>query len=212
MTPKDIANLPEETKEELRSIPATDLPQEHFRDFKWDAAPGAEVNIHPNRARQARVKADLYENVPDWCDPIPTASEWISGIPHWSENSQVRGQKWDPIRARHSRKFYYLSKLEQIWEAAPDDMPLTQCFPDSNPAAGGLQPLSHVNKRNLFHKYNIINDFALVKHIANMHDGELRQVGEEVWDIFPAPGGNPTHILKPVFWHHQTIQEDGAPK
>ena len=69
-----------------------------------------------------------------------------------------------------------------------------------------------MNKRNLFQKYNIISDWALVKHIVNMHDGELRQVGEEAWEIFPAPGGNLTHILKPVFWHHQTIQEDGAPK
>ena len=92
MTPKEIDALSEETKEELRSIAATELPQEHFKDFKWDAAPGAEVNIHPNLARQARVKADLYEKLPDWCDSIPTASEWISGIPHWSENQQYAGK------------------------------------------------------------------------------------------------------------------------
>ena len=114
MTPKEIDALSEETKEELRSIAATEAPQEHVKDFKWDAAPGAEVDIHPNRARKFRVIADLYEKLPDWCNSIPTAREWISGIPHWSENSQVRGQKWDPIRARHSRKFYYLSELEKI--------------------------------------------------------------------------------------------------
>ena len=213
MTPKDIANLPEETKADLRLVDATEPPQEHFKDFKWHAAPGAEVNIHRNLGHQARVRAELFENVPDWCDAIPTAREWISGIPHWNSNPAAAGKKWDPIRARQSRKFYYFEELKQVWEAAPDDMPLLQCFPDTNPAnGGGLQPLSHVNKTNLRRRFNIENDFELMKHIANLHDGELRMVGEETWEMLPAPGGNHEDLFKYVFWHHQTVMQDGAPK
>ena len=92
MTPKDIANLPEETKADLRLVDATEPPQEHFKDFKWHAAPGAEVNIHRNIGHQGRVRAELHQNVPDWCDAIPTAREWISGIPHWSDNEAQRGK------------------------------------------------------------------------------------------------------------------------
>ena len=74
MTPQDIANLPEETKQDLREVPAMEPPQEHLRNFKWDAAPGAEVNVHRNLGSQARVRADLYEDLPRWCDPNPDTS------------------------------------------------------------------------------------------------------------------------------------------
>ena len=144
---------------------------------------------------------------------FPKVKEWISGIAHWNSNPQAAGQKWEPIRARHSRKFYDFEELKQVWEAAPDDMPLLQCFPDTNPAnGGGLQPLSHVNKTNLRRRFNIENDFELMKHIANLHDGELRMAGEETWEMFPAPGGDHEDLFKHVFWHHQTVMEDGAPK
>ena len=59
----------------------------------------------------------------------------------------------------------------------------------TQPMAGGLQPLSHVNKTNLRRRFNIENDFELMKHIANLHDGELRMVGEETWEMFPALAG-----------------------
>ena len=84
-------------------------------------------------------------------------------------------------------------------------MPLMQCFPDTNPANGGLQALSHVNKQNQC--CQIKDNMELVKHIVSLHDGELRQVGEAVWELFPAPGGEHLDLFKAVFWHHQTITE-----
>ena len=67
-------------------------------------------------------------------------------------------------------------------------MPLLKCVPDTNPALGGLQVLSHVNRENLAKQYKMKDNMDLVKHIVNLHDGEVRQVGEERWEEFPASG------------------------
>ena len=89
-------------------------------------------------------------------------------------------------------------------------MPLLKCVPDTNPALGGLQVLSHVNRENLAKQYKMKDNMDLVKHIVNLHDGEVRQVGEESWVEFPACGGD--DIFKACFWHYQAVMEDGAPK
>ena len=47
-----------------------------------------------------------------------------------------------------------------------------------------------------------------IKHVYTLHDGEVRQVGEERWAPFPASGGM---LAKACFWQYQFMKKDGAP-
>ena len=71
MTYKDVMNISEESKEELRQVQATDAPQSHFQVFKWDAAAGAMVEVDASRAAKSRTRADVFEQLPSLADPIP---------------------------------------------------------------------------------------------------------------------------------------------
>ena len=43
-----------------------------------------------------------------------------------------------------------------------------------------------------------------IKHILTLHDGEVRLVGEDRWDPYPASGGD---IAKACFWPYQCCKK-----
>ena len=44
---------------------------------------------------------------------------------------------------------------------------------------------------------------AYIKHIPNMHDGEVRLLGDSEWEEFPAARGLKFTVFHPNFWHGQ---------
>ena len=208
MTPKDVEHLDEELKEELRKVKATEPPQRHFDKFVWAAAPGAEFETARNRAEEIRCRAEVYEQLPALADPIPgpEPDEWISGVPHYSAKESASGELWSVLRAMHSRKMHYATKLTRVLKDDPETK-LIKCWPDLSPASGGRQPLSSENQRNLVQAFQMKGPMGMIKHIFTWHDGEVRRVGEERWDPFPVSDGQ---IAKACFWQYQFCKKVGA--
>ena len=150
----------------------------------------------------------LYEALPLLADPVPAPYDWVHGIPHHSSNTDHTGHLWHPLRAMHSRKMHYLARLD--WAVSPQStLPLVRCFPDTNPATGGMKPICDENLINLMRTYNMTGPVDWVKHVFTLHDGEVRLVGEESWAEF-----SPYEDLLPdvAFWSPQLMTQDGAPK
>ena len=80
------------------------------------------------------------------------------------------------------------------------DVKLAQSVPDTGPASGGMQALAPENQRRLGELFNIKSNADYVKHLSVLHDGELRRVCEERWEVFPATGGM---LHKACFWQYQ---------
>ena len=202
MTSSDVQALGEEQKEELRQIKARQGVQPHFSDFKWDAASGASLLQDWLRAvNDAQARANIYTQLPSLADPIPSPEEFISGIPHKSSNPSASGELWPVLRAMHSRKMHYLTRLAQKVDEGPKKK-LATCWPDTSPASGGLAmyPLSVENQRNMGESWKIKKNSDYLKHLLALHDGEVRRVGWTMSTPFAASGGN---LQKACFWQYQ---------
>ena len=202
MTQGDVVRLDEAQKKELREVRATEGRQQHFSRFKWDAAPGAMPA--GERDSEAKNKANVYEQLPALADPIPEPDDWIRGIPHHSSNPSASGENWSVLRSMHSRKMHYFAKLRTVLEPRPPVQKLLRCFPDLSPASGGQQPLSEENKDRLIAAFGMKSEMDYIKHILTLHDGEVRLVGEDRWDPYPASGGD---IAKACFWPYQCCKK-----
>ena len=211
MSARELANADEETKAELRRVEATEGVQKHFQKFNWSAEPGMHVRLDPNKAALMHmIREEIYKGLPDWSDPIPTPDDWIEGNPHKNNKASASGDLWKVLRAWGSKKMHYFTRLKHDLAGNEDKYLFLKCFPDTNPASGGLQgcqPLNEENRRNLFAAYRMRGPMDLVKHILTLHEGEVRQVGEEQWTPFPASG----ELLHPNFWSYQFMTQDGAP-
>ena len=140
----------------------------------------------------------MYEGCPAFADPIPTAQEFIDGIPHKSTDTAASGALGEVLRAMHSRKMHYYTILKDEMELS--NLKFKQAFPDLGPASGGTHPLSEDGWRRLTHAWKFNTTAVYVKHMLTKHGGELCSVGNEVWELFPASGGN---HRKACFWHYQ---------
>ena len=127
MTQGDVVRLDEAQKKELREVRATEARQQHFSDFKWDAAPGASFVPAGDRASEAKIKANVYEQLPALADPIPEPDDWICGIPHHSSNASASGELPPVLRAMHSRKMNYMKKLDDTLIEQRDSPKLYKC-------------------------------------------------------------------------------------
>ena len=85
---------------------------------------------------------------------------------------------------------HYFTKLRPILDHGPPVQKLLRCFPDLSPASGGQQPLSQANQARLVETFKMKSEMDYIKHILTLHDGEVRLVGEDRWDPYPASGGD----------------------
>ena len=99
-----IARLSDEAKAELRQIVRKDLPQQHFCDHREDwqaeaakfAASGAILRMPQLDEKNARA---IEEALDFYCEPIPPAQAFLSGIAHRNDRPDKAGQLWDVVRA-----------------------------------------------------------------------------------------------------------------
>ena len=87
-----------------------------------------------------------------------------------------------------------------------------EASPDAR-ATGGNLALDDDGWWRLSEDLGIKNEAGLVKHLLNLHDGEVRFVGDPRWvDVryLPASGGfvSPSSLLHSRLWHCQTMRTE----
>ena len=75
-----------------------------------------------------------------------------------------------------------------------------EAFPDLGPASEGAHPLNDDGWARVTNGWNMKTEADYLKHVLTRHDGEMRSVGNEVWERIPASGG--IH-RKACFWQYQ---------
>jgi hypothetical protein len=146
--------------------------------------------------------ADVKKCLLGYADPIPRQQDFINGIDHKNNNPRNSGQMWDVVRALHSRKMHYWSKLIKVIEQTPD-LKFCEAHPHLSPASGGTQRMGDRTWQSLKKEMGLQSKADYVKHMLTMHDGEVRLVGAEDFYIALeefAPGESLYH---PCFWNYQ---------
>ena len=114
MTSRRIQKLTDEQKDKLRCIIRKDNEQPHFLNFKWGGGGGAASGAFLETAGEAKRRAARIANV--WrqvdANPIPSALDFINGVSHWNDNLANSNKLWDVVRATHSTKMHYFTKLK----------------------------------------------------------------------------------------------------
>ena len=83
----------------------------------------------------------------------------------------------------------------------------TEAFPDTRDS-GGVLALKEAGWSMLRLEFGILTHAAWVKHLLNMHDGEVRFVGDPWWaPLNPASGGSQS-VFHSNFWHSQTMRTE----
>ena len=137
-----------------------------------------------------------------YCDPIPDAQDFLTGIPHKNDKPSKAGQLWDVVRALASKKVHYRARLEEeVWgPAAASGAPFCEAYPDAvlGDGFGALTAQAfEASKRSA----NLATDSDYVKHILHKHDGEVRHWGARWWK--PVPDDHVGELTNVKFWHYQ---------
>ena len=147
----------------------------------------------------ANARAVLWIELVTHANPLPSAEEWALGINHKSDREDHAGQLWEPVPATHSNKHFCVRQLEGGMlaasgatepAAAAHDPPVrerggrerrglvfTEAFPDTR-ASGGMLALKEAGWSLMRLEFGILTQAAWVKHLLNLHDGEVRFVGD----------------------------------
>ena len=128
----------------------------------------------------------MEEALDSYCDPIPPAEAFLSGIAHWNDRRDKAWELWDVVRALASKKVHYRARLhDAVWgglgAASGAPAPFCEAYPDAVLGDGwtALTPDAfEAAKRHV----NIADDAEYVKHILHKHDGEVRHWGETLVD------------------------------
>ena len=202
MTSRRIQKLTDEQKEKLRCIIRKENSQQHFLHFKWGGGGGAASGAFIETVGQAKSRAvriaNVWRQVDDWANPIPSAENFVNGVSHWNNNSANLNKLWDVVRATHSTKMHYFSKLKA--DMSSDALRFNQSFPDLSPESDGHDRLSDSTWQHLQQAFDLNDKTDYVKHILAKHDGEARMLSDHSWDPFPASGGN---VRQACYWHYQ---------
>ena len=159
LSTKKIKLLKEEDKERLRSVVRKNEQQTHWCD---QAASGADRSGPPtslnNREAHARsiAKHRFVGQLLGHANPLPTPQEYIVGLDHKNDREENVGVKFYVIKALHSRKIHYYTKLKtrmgDIHAREPWRFP--DCYPDTLPVSGGFFPLTEQTWEALRETFN----------------------------------------------------------
>ena len=109
-----FAKLPVGVKEELRQVRRREDIQQKLSGFQWhpagkDPASGGQIpSILP---RHERKRADVWRQLPSFAQPMPSAHDFVLGIPHYSDRASEKDKLWPVVRAIASTKMHYMTKL-----------------------------------------------------------------------------------------------------
>ena len=141
-----------------------------------------------------------------YCEPIPDAQAFLTGIPHKNDEPKKKGQLWDVVRALASKKVHYRAQLKDaVWGGlgAASGAPFCEAYPDAV-LGDGWNALT----REALEATKIVNDDDYVKHILHKHDGEVRHWGARWWTQVP---DDYVWVLTNVkFWHYQFAKTSDA--
>ena len=115
---------------------------------------------------------------------------------------------WEPVRAIGSSNRFYIDKLDELMWRRGDSFPFMEAFPDTR-ATGGNLALDDDGWWRLHEDLGIRNEAALVKHLLNKHEGEMRLVGVDYWVDLSGTGRDSRHIVyHSRFFHSQTMRTE----
>ena len=109
-----------------------------------------------------------------------------------------------------------MKKLESEFSAAHpvrSGFVFASAFPDTSPASGGNERLDEEGWRDIAwvvgdRKTGEMKPIELIKALLNLHDGEVRLVGEARWEpLDRASGGEDIDVLRHELWHYQTMRK-----
>ena len=87
-----VAALSDAKKAELRQVVRQEVPQQHICDQResWQQNPFAAsgANMPQRDEKHAR---DMETALDTYCDPIPAAQEFLTGIRHWNDDREKKG-------------------------------------------------------------------------------------------------------------------------
>ena len=162
------------------------------------------------------ARAALWDDLIEHANPLPSQHEWVVGITHRSDQQSHRGQLWEPVRAIASNKVYRLRILEENMAAASGapgladppqlrELVFTKAYPETR-SAGGMLPMTEEGWRSLKKEVGIKTEAQWVRALFNLHDGEVRFVGNPGWVELP----DPDNLFHPHLWHSQTMRTPRA--
>ena len=208
---RDIPNLHAVHNADLRRVLRKDAAQPHFGDYKASGHHYRPERFAPaEHDRRARDRADLYNDLPGFANPIPTAQEFVEGIPHHNSSPDNAGKKFDVVRAFHSTKMHYIPKLNKALIDSGDaasgaKITFQDAFPNLLPPFGGDVAVDEFHWGKLKSELNVHTEADYLKHILTKHDGEVRLVADDQqWEVLPASGGSP---YQACYWHYQFCSE-----
>ena len=157
------------------------------------------------------VRNELYAQLWAYADPLPDPWQMVDGIPH-KNLFHPEPHLQEVVQALGSRKMHYLKQLEVIMDdaAAPGapELPFTRLFPNLQFLEGPVRVLDDAAKQWYIDNLGIDRRLKkYVKHILGWHDGEVRLLGDAVWEEFPAARGRTeVTVFHPNFWHYQFMK------
>ena len=206
LSSRRLANLSETAKDRLRQLIRKNAPQVHIGDNKaaWQANFTAAGEEWRQNQRTEELADFLPPSLDKYCEPIPSAHEFLTGIPHRNNSADKAGELWDVVRALASKKVHYFAKMKrELWgpdvgAASGARLRFSEAYPDAVLGDGSNALAAWAFERTKT-EMGLRTDDAYVKHILNKHDGEVRHWGSYPWT--PVPEGVDIADLK--FWHYQ---------
>ena len=187
--------------------------QRHSKGSKWsnwdDCQHDQGPPSHSRAAQQAdRRRAELLLDLHRYANPCPTSSDWYFGISHNNLLPENSGTLWDVVRAIASRKQFSFKELQDLCEwpvskrggGAGRALVFTEAYPDTR-ATGGVRSLTEAGWNGLYEDLGIQSEEECVRHLLNLHDGEVRFVGPPWW----AEMGPRDRVYHCRYWHAQTM-------
>ena len=200
MSRRRLLRLSEEAKERLREIVRKDDIQKKFSYFHREGSRHcvSRTNFSPEEERwRIAMCAEVFRQIPGYCEWIPMAEEFIVGIKHRNSDPKYADVLWEPVRAIASNKMHYYTKLRQRMSENRPEWAFSSAFPDLSPASGGWKCLTRDGWAELQREMKLANEADYIKHILTKHEGEAKLAVDQGWITFHED------CHKPVFWHYQ---------
>ena len=212
LSDKQVAGLPDAKKAELRQVVKKFAKQKHICDQResWQQNPFAASGAIMPQCDEKHAW-DMEILLDSYCDPIPDAQAFLTGIPHKNDKPSKAGQLWDVVRALASKKVHYWAQLKDaVWglgAASGAPAPFCEAYPDAVLGDGWTALTREALEATKYHA-GIADDNDYVKHILHKHDGEVRHWGARWWT--EVPDADVESLFNVKFWHYQFAKTPDA--